>query len=129
MSQCKECEEINGYHLIGCTERTKHLKREGNLFERTRTLPREKAFSDIWKKWNTPQYGVNGGYTAIENIILPEAYPNKGPGDPFRSLKGEVTERDDFVAASIIQWLGTNCGQGFLDEVKNEINRKKTSGE
>lgn len=36
-------------------------------------------------------------------------------GDPF----GEpvVTQRDASVAATIIQWLGTNCGWGFLCEV------------
>ena len=31
------------------------------------------------------------------------------------------TDRDSIVAASVIQWLGTNCGRGFIDECEREI--------
>jgi hypothetical protein len=36
-------------------------------------------------------------------------------GDPFGETV--VTQRDASVAATIIQWLGTNCGWGFLCQV------------
>lgn len=118
---CEECEESDGYHLIGCGKRLKHLKHEGHLFERTKTMPREKAFIDAWKECNIPKAFLNSGYTTLENILLPESTHNKGPFDAFRSLTGELSERDAFVAASVIQWLGTNCGQGFLHDVKIKL--------
>ena len=31
------------------------------------------------------------------------------------------TDRDSVVAASVIQWLGTNCGRGFIDGCEREI--------
>ncbi len=33
------------------------------------------------------------------------------------SRPGEITQRDATVAASVIQWLGSHVGQGFLAEV------------
>lgn len=105
--------------MIGCTVRLKHLKHEGHLFERTKTMPREKEFMDAWKELNIPKSYLNSGYTTLENILLPE-FPNGG-FTAFRALKGELSERDCYVAASVIQWLGTNCGQGFLDEIKIKI--------
>ncbi len=114
--QCQECQEYDGSHIIGCPVRTQHLKHEGHLFERTERCKKEKAFSEVWKEINTPQYSINGGYISLEHILLPQLYP----GNPlqFNPLKGELTERDCLVAASVIQWLGTNCGQGFLERVK-----------
>lgn len=119
---CEECEEIDG-HLIGCAARVSHLKHAGNFFERTKTMPREKAFAEVWKRLNTPKQWINNGYICLENILLTE-HKNPKPMDNllFRSLEGELTERDCFVAASVVQWLGTNCGQCFLDEVKRKIN-------
>ena len=35
-------------------------------------------------------------------------------------LNGEVSERDAVVAATVVQWLGSEIGQYFLEEVKNE---------
>lgn len=33
----------------------------------------------------------------------------------------EPTDRDSIVAASVVQWLGTNCGRGFINGCEREI--------
>jgi len=36
--------------------------------------------------------------------------------------RGEITERDEMVAATIIQWLGSPVGQAFLEDVSSTPN-------
>ncbi len=125
--QCPECSELDGSHLMGCPVRTQHLKHEGLYPERQKVNLRERVFAEEWNNLNIPRYGLNSGYIQLENILLEEMYPTQAPGSPFRALKGEVTERDAFVAASVIQWLGTNCGQGFLQTVREKIDSQTGS--
>ena len=54
--------------------------------------PRELVFAHEWQKENS--------MWAIVNELIPDA-----------------TRRDHKVAATIIQWLGTNVGMGFLQKV------------
>jgi len=58
--------------------------------------PRELAFIEAWKREN--EYGTRG------NHLLDQLIPN-------------ATQRDAKVAATIIQWLGSNVGMGFLRDV------------
>jgi len=74
---------------------------------------KEKAFSEIWEEWCGP-------------ITKREC-----PHHPYildyllSSIEGyrvsEVSNRDISVAATIIQWLGSNAGQQFLEQVNNRI--------
>ena len=47
------------------------------------------------------------------------------------NMKMKITNRDRMIAASIVQWLGTNCGMGFLHKVLGdcgqEIVKKNTT--
>lgn len=58
---------------------------------------REKAFAEQWQKEQ-------------EDDLL--AYLLGSDNHP-----GNVSERDAQVAATVIQWLGSNVGQNFLDKV------------
>ena len=77
---------------------------EGACFERTAYNELEQAFSDGWKKEMTRKPGINHGRSILECI-----------------LNQPVSLRDRYVAASVIQWLGTNCGFSFLHTVLNKI--------
>ena len=75
------------------------MKHEG--FSKDRLKPerenqREVAFSEAWKRENG--YGRNGNH--LVDQLIPDA-----------------TQRDATVAATIIQWLGSNVGIGFLRDV------------
>jgi hypothetical protein len=66
----------------------------------------EKVFAEQWKKQNERHSCVNGGSTAIENILNPDL--SKRPP--------RVTQHDATIAATVIQWLGTSCGRCFMFE-------------
>lgn len=82
----------------------------GRLFQEGREL--ERAFVAAWITMNEKNY-ANG---RLLDIIMGENWT--------------VTKRDSQVAATIIQWLGTNVGMGFLRRAFTEGGLKITgSGE
>lgn len=60
--------------------------------------PTEKAFSDAWKRENDQGQ-------LLEWLM--------GDGNH----RAPVTERDEIVAATVIQWLGSPVGKHFLESV------------
>lgn len=66
---------------------------------RLKQNPLEAEFLHNWED--------NPRYTNTLDYLLSET-PN--------AMDGEVTERDREVAATVIQWLGSHVGQGFIEE-------------
>jgi sugar phosphate isomerase/epimerase len=75
----------------------------------------ERVFLRNWRKENRRRSGLNGGFGALE-LILSENSNEHAAG---------ITQRDATVAASVVQWLGTNCGQAFIYECEQEIKRSR----
>jgi len=75
--------------------RKKKLQHVGFYPDRLKHSERETAFAKAWKHENTVP-----GKTQLLMQLIPDA-----------------TERDAQVAATIIQWLGTNVGMCFLHDV------------
>lgn len=73
------------------------------------TNPTERVYYEHWLKTNER---LNHGATTLEWIL--STAPNR-PGRP--------TQRDWDVATAVIQWLGTNCGNGFVRECEAKIQR------
>ena len=73
----------------------------GGKTYRLRDNPAEKVLSDEWHSENTRE-GVGCG-------MLPWLM---GDG----SSPGATTARDEYVAATVIQWLGTPVGHNFLEK-------------
>jgi len=71
----------------------------------------ERIYAEQWAKENERQPWLNGGYTLLENVLCPE-----GQKRPAR-----VSTRDAQVAATVIQWLGTNCGRCFVNMAERKI--------
>lgn len=63
--------------------------------------PLEERFADSWKK-------MNEDGRVLEYILSLDNRPEP------------VSLRDEIVAATVIQWLGSPVGQGFLREVMGE---------
>lgn len=70
----------------------------------------ERIYAAKWKKMNRRSPGVNSGFTYLEHILTPDG------GRP-----GPVSRRDAVVAASVIQWLGTNCGLSLIWDCERKI--------
>ncbi len=62
--------------------------------------PREVAFAAEWDRANGGEQERHPYFTPLVHHIVPNA-----------------TQRDLQVAATVVQWLGTNVGMGFLREV------------
>lgn len=68
---------------------------------------REKAFAE---QWQAEQEQHLLAYLLGEN-----------------NQRGLVSDRDAAVAATVIQWLGSNVGNGFLERVRTTIAARKTA--
>ena len=72
------------------------VEHEGHLKERQEHNPMEKAFADQWKAENELHDILQGLFRDGYDHVL------------------SINARDAFVVATVIQWLGTNVGRGFL---------------
>jgi hypothetical protein len=74
----------------------------------------ERLYMAEWKR----RQQLHGGrrVTLLELLLQPDDH------------RGWVlTQRDAHVAACVIQWLGTNCGGGFINKVEESIDRARTA--
>lgn len=92
----------------------KKLRHIGWRVERCRYSLLERVFAEEWIKECTPRPGINYGFGLLQDLFV---RPSKLFG-LFRagSLRLLISKRDAFVAATVVQWLGTNCGYAFLEK-------------
>lgn len=91
-------------------------KNKGWLTERLKFNPKdlENAFSSHWIKENKPEAGINQGKGILQNLFYSHVPPQALMFRGKKLLK--ITFRDRLIVATVIQWLGTNCGLCFLRE-------------
>lgn len=77
------------------------MKNEGRALYRLAQNPMEQKFHDAWLEENR---GDPDGHL-LEYLM----------GDGTK--RGEVSDRDAMVAATVIQWLGSPVGQRFVEGV------------
>lgn len=73
---------------------------------------REMAFHEQWLQENAPVSGVNHGHGVLQDLFIESS-------SPFifgRKVVEEISNRDRMIVATVIQWLGSNCGMCFLNE-------------
>ena len=78
------------------------IKHKGLHAHRLHQNPEEERFAKAWKAQNDPG-------RQLEYLLL------RTDGKPAL-----VTERDEVVAATVMQWLGSPVGQGFLRDLGYE---------
>ena len=69
-----------------------------------RDLPGEQVFYREWKRLMDKDVGAYDDETMIERVLA--------------TLPVTANERHSRVLASVVTWLGTNCGNAFLHEAK-----------
>lgn len=77
----------------------------GIRHERIKHNVREKAFFVNWLKENIPSPGVNGGRGLLSCLFA----------DYDKVSFSEITLRERMIVATVIQWLGSNIGFGFIE--------------
>lgn len=83
------------------------MRHQGISTNRLESNPDEKVFAEAWAK-EAP--------TTLGYLLCGQD----------RS-QHEYTQRDATVAATVIQWLGSPVGAGFLDDVQRKIAERKQS--
>jgi hypothetical protein len=92
------------------------MKNKGYHQCRFKDNPMEKLFAQEWERINTSRMTQDLDGKGILDYML--AKDNNYPA-------GEATPRDREVAATIIQWLGSPVGQGFLEDVQKQAQSDK----
>jgi hypothetical protein len=81
----------------------------------------EQAFAAIWERENKEQPGINYGMGLLQDLMIGThkyEFRWEGDFDPW------LSDRERKICATLIQWLGTNCGRSFLHEVQREATRR-----
>ncbi len=78
---------------------------------------REQAFHDQWQQENAPVAGINNGHGILQDLFI-----NRGESFASRRVVEEINNRDRMIVATVIQWLGSNCGMCFLNEALARFN-------
>jgi len=80
--------------------------------------PKERALVDEWKQMNILeglfQKTCKHGEAHLSTTLGGDAY---GRYEPI----GPPNKRDEIVAETVIQWLGSNVGRSFLDLAANRL--------
>lgn len=71
---------------------------------------REKALSRLWRKENQKRHWLNCGFGVLQDLFFNSAHFDRTKIFPLTT----ITKRDRVIAATVVQWLGSNCGFTFL---------------
>lgn len=81
----------------------------------------EAIYLSHWQKQQERKTGWNNGYGLLELLLSPTRQDREQPWSVFgRKYVPHVSQRDAEVAATVIQWLGTSCGRGFIYECEQQ---------
>jgi len=96
------------YELVPDTIDRRGMRNRGLHQYRFRDNPMEEKFARAWNDQNIAKPGTSDGRGTLDYLLAKDCnFP-----------AGEVTARDRIVAATVIQWLGSPVGQGFLRDVQ-----------
>lgn len=76
--------------------------------------PREVAFSETWKKENEERRYINRGHGILQDLFI----------DDNGVFHHTMIPRDKMIAATVVQWLGSNCGMAFIETALKECGIK-----
>lgn len=83
----------------------------------------EQSFAAIWEEENVPQGGTNYGHGLLQDLMIGTHRLEFRWGTQLE-FNPWLTDRERKICATLIQWLGTNCGRGFLHKVQDEARRR-----
>lgn len=84
---------------------------------------REAILAKRWDKEQHPPCFLNGGIGVLAHLVTSKHVEHGifSGGPEIVPDPSKLTQRDADVAATVIQWLGTNCGFCFLEECLKEM--------
>ncbi len=114
-NHCSTCASRNAIErILRVTEPNLETMHPERMRGRSMT---EKIYVETWREENERRPWRNHGNITIEAILNPDL--DKPPG--------RVTPHDMRVVTTFVQWLGTNCGQSFLDRCERKIEEDRVA--
>lgn len=99
-------------------ERTKY---KSPLENHKKYINKELMFYRMWRDENRRIPGINYGQGILQDLF----YEPERTFSVFHSAPIHIiTPTERFVVATVIQWLGTNCGWCFLEKVIDKCGYK-----
>lgn len=99
----------------------KHVAHVSIDAKRRRWNVREEAFARLWEHENRPQKGINFGCGILQDLMFE-------PGHAFTLYSAKcrhiIRNRDAAIVATVVQWLGTNVGFGFLEHALRMMGKR-----
>lgn len=83
---------------------------------------REKALARSWRKENAFRPWINSGHGILQDLFFNVEHRDRTYHFPITIM----TKRDRVIAATVIQWLGSNCGFSWLCDVMKKCGYKIT---
>lgn len=81
---------------------------------------REKALARAWRKENMCRSWLNSGFGILQDLFINTEHKDRTYHFPITI----ITNRDRVIAATVIQWLGSNCGFAWLNDVMKKCGYK-----
>lgn len=90
----------------------KRLRHVGYRVERCRFGLLERIFCEEWQKECRPARGLNFGFGLLQDLFIDNGgKPGRLSGLRFILIP---SQREAYIVATVVQWLGTNVGFSFL---------------
>ena len=126
---CDCCGKIGSQLVADTINLNEEERNKGFWFDRVQFSIYEQAYHEVWANQNRPRPGLNGGISMVQGLISRAIHDQMMLVLNLKPIpESEIaTERDYKVAATIIQFLGTNGGRFFLDEVRKKIKELEKS--
>ena len=104
-------EAFQGFNFLN------NVKSSDKSIEVKRVLytPLEMIFARKWAEENKRCRYINYGYGILQDLFMEK----KGRSIWATPVK-IITKRERMIVATVVQWLGSNCGFSFLSEVLRE---------
>jgi hypothetical protein len=87
------------------------------MHERTAHNELEKSFAEKWESENQMRPWLNFGHGILQDLFMKGSHY-------FPECHHEVTASERMVAATVVQWLGTNVGHSFLEAALSDAGYK-----
>jgi hypothetical protein len=71
----------------------------------------ERAFANTWEYENIKRPGINYGHGILQDLMFNQRSREEGW---LIDVEYWISQREATIVATVIQWLGTNCGMAFL---------------
>lgn len=97
-----------------CYNRTKYIPAKGH-HPGSEWVNKEKVFADHWEEENRRLPYVNYGQGILQDLFM-----KPGSLRHYPYATHVINCRERMIVATVIQWLGSNCGFGWLIDVLKE---------